>query len=153
MQIKKILTKEEIKDIEEIIEKNYGCKIKIDGMFLTKDDKLWIASPPALKIAESLKRCYRIGIYFGRLKRNNKIKLNIEGAIIIGRKARKNVAYVDDNNAIKFAQGYDIQNFECNECEINNFIIVKRGEDAIGVGILREGYIENLISKARRLNL
>lgn len=152
MQIKKILNRKEIKKIEEIIEKNYGCKVRLCNMFMTGDEKLWIAGEDVNIVALSnLKNCYRIGIYFGRLKRNNKIKLSMEGATIVGRKARKNIAIVGDKEAIKFAEGNDIDEYKEIDCEKNNFIIVKRSNDVIGVGILRDDYIENLIPKARRM--
>ena len=87
------------------------------------------------------------------MKRNNKIKLSIEGANIVGKKATKNVALINEKEAIKFIEGNDIYNFKEVNCELNNFIILKNGEDIIGVGILRNGYIENLIPKARRMKL
>ena len=152
MQIKKILNRDEIKEIEKIIEKNYGCKLNLKNLFLTGDEKIWIAGENvSTEFFSSVRNCYRIGIYFGKLKRNYKIKLSMEGAIIVGKKAKRNVAIVDDKEARKFAEGNDINKFECIDCEKNNFVIVKRNGDTIGVGILREGYIENLIPKARRM--
>ena len=151
MQIKKILNS---KEIEKLIEKNYGCKIKLKNLFITKNDKIWLAAKEInLNKIKKIKRCYRIGIYFGKLKRNNKIKLSIEGANIVGKKATKNVALINEKEAIKFIEGNDIYNFKEVNCELNNFIILKNGEDIIGVGILRNGYIENLIPKARRMKL
>ena len=154
MQVKKILKGKEVKEIEEMIEKNYGCRIKLNNLFLTNDNKVWIAGHDIdLSFATELKRCYRIGLYFGRLKRNKKIKLSIEGAMIVGKRARKNIVVLEKDEAQKFANGEDIKNFEEVEAETNNFVIVKMGEDVIGVGIKREGYIENLIPKARRIKI
>lgn len=154
MQIKKILSDEEIRKIEEIIHTNYGCWINLQNMFITRDDKLWIAGKDInLREIANLKNCHRIGIYFGKLKRNNKIKLSIEGAMMIGEKAVKNVARIDDKEAINFIQGYDVNKFKNINCEKNNFVIVKNGDDVLGVGILRDDYIENLISKARRIKI
>ncbi|MCD6512233.1 MAG: hypothetical protein J7K61_01340 [Thermoplasmata archaeon] len=153
MQIKKILNEEEIEKIKSMIQKNYGTIPEIEKAFLTSDDRIWLTSKDInFSIFDILKRCYRIGIYFGRLKRNDKIKLSMEGAIIVGKNATRNVALVDDENAMKFLRGEDINEYEEMECEKHNFIIVKRGNDTIGVGILRDGYIENLVPKARRIN-
>lgn len=154
MQIKKVLSKKEIENIEDILEKNYGCKVDLKNffIFITSDNKLWLANKEAENIIKELRRCYRIGIYFGKLKRNNKIKLSIEGALIVGKKANKNIAIVDEKEAVKFMEGYDVSNFKAINAELHNFIIVKNGKgDVLGTGILREGYIENLIPKARRL--
>ncbi|MCD6330738.1 MAG: hypothetical protein J7L80_00875 [Thermoplasmata archaeon] len=154
MQIKKVLSKKEIEDIEAILEKNYGCKIDLKKffIFMTSDNKIWIANKEAENVIKGLRRCYRIGIYFGKLKRNNKIKLSIEGALMVGRNANKNIAVVDEKEAIKFMEGYDVSDFKAINAELHNFIIVKNDKnDVLGAGILREGYIENLIPKARRL--
>ena len=97
MQIKKILNREEIKEIEKIIEKNYGCKLDLKNLFLTGDEKIWIAGENVgIEFFSRARNCYRIGIYFGKLKRNYKIKLSMEGATIVGKKAKRNVAIVDD---------------------------------------------------------
>jgi len=85
------------------------------------------------------------------LKRNKKIKLSIEGALMVGKRAIKNIVFVDEEEAIKFMEGYDVKPKEKVNCELHNFVLVKKNDDILGVGILREGYVENLIPKARRL--
>ncbi len=155
MQIKKVLNEKEIREIEEIIEKNYGCKINLRKykIFLTREDKIWLVNKKLnFDIFRNIKRCYRIGIYFGKLKRNKKIKLSIEGALLVGKRAVKNIAILDDKEALRFMQGYDAKVYELLNCEINNFVLVKNNNDVIGVGILRDGYIENLVPKARRIS-
>ncbi|RLF45353.1 MAG: hypothetical protein DRN29_06860 [Thermoplasmata archaeon] len=154
MQIKKVLSKEEIEEIEKIIERNYGCKAGLHSynVFMTGEEKIWIVSKDIdFRFFDTIKRCYRIGIYFGKLKRNKKIKLSIEGAIIVGKEAKKNIAVLSEEEAKKFMQGYDVKAEKLIEAEIHNFILVKCKEDFLGVGILRQGYIENLVPKARRL--
>lgn len=154
MQIKKVLSSKEIREIETIIEKNYGCKVGLHNyrVFMTGEEKIWIASKDIdFGIFDVLKRCYRIGIYFGKLKRNRKIKLSIEGAMIVGRKATKNVVFIGEKEAIKFIQGYDVRADKLINAEKNNFVIVKCGNAIIGTGILRDDYIENLVPKARRI--
>lgn len=156
MQIKKVLNEKEIREIEEIIEKNYGCKINLRKykIFLTREDKIWLVNKKLnFDIFRNIKRCYRIGIYFGKLKRNKKIKLSIEGALLVGKRAVKNIAILDDKEALRFMQGYDAKVYELLNCEINNFVLIKNNnDDVIGVGILRDGYIENLVPKARRIS-
>ena len=154
MQIKKVLSKEEIEEIEKIIERNYGCKAGLHSynVFMTGEEKVWIVSKDIdFRFFDTIKRCYRIGIYFGKLKRNKKIKLSIEGAIIVGKEAKKNIAVLSEEEAKKFMQGYDVKAEKLIEAEMHNFVLVKCKEDFLGVGILRQGYIENLVPKARRL--
>lgn len=154
MQIKEILNEKEVEDIEKLIERNYGCRINLKRykLFKTGEEKIWIISKDAnIELSNKL-RCYTMGLYFGKLKRNNKIKLSIEGAIIVGREAKKNVAILDENECLKFIEGENVKPVNLINCEKNNFVIVKMGEDVIGVGILRENFIENLTPKARRIS-
>ena len=154
MQIKKILNKKDIEDIENIIYQNYGCNAGLcrQTVFITSEGKVWITSKEThYSLFDTIKRCYRIGIYFGKLKRNNKIKLSIEGALMIGRYATKNVAVIKDKEAIQYMQGYDVKPDMLINADINNFILIKHKKDILGIGILREGYIESIVPKSRRL--
>lgn len=150
MQAEKINKKE----ILRIIEKNYGCEIKIKGNFLkTSREKVWLVSEGIMNLKLKL-QINSAGLYFGKLKRNNKIQLSIEGAQLIGKIARKNIVEIDEEQAKRFLEGFDIQVSNIKNCEINNFVILKFGKDIIGCGILREGgKIENLLPKNRRLYL
>ena len=149
MQVEKINKR----DVLELIEKNYGCKIKIRGVFLkTSKEKIWLASDAVQNFNLSKVQVNSVGLYFGKLKRNNKIQLSIEGSQIVGRYAQKNILELNEKQAMRYLQGFDakVENFE--NCEINNFVILKLGKDIIGSGILREdGRIENLLPKTRRL--
>ena len=52
MQIKKVLSKKEVENIESILEKNYGCKVGLKNffIFITSDTKLWLAYKEAENI-------------------------------------------------------------------------------------------------------
>jgi len=154
MQIEKVLGRKEKRALKKLLEKNYGWSPELEkyNIFMTGEEKIWFASSSInFSIFDVLKRCYRIGIYFGKFKRNEKIKLSIEGAMIVGKKAKKNVVIIDRKEARKFMQGYDVLPLKMIDAEIHNFVIVKCGDDIMGTGILRDGYVENLIPKARRL--
>jgi len=153
MQIKKVLNSKEIKKIEEILTRNYSCDFKLREyfVFINSDDKLWIVSKDIVKFeTENLRRINSMGLYFGRLKKNNKISLSIEGCQLIGKTAKKNIVIVNEENMKKFFNGNDIVGEQIN-CEVNNFVLVKFKDDFIGMGILRDGKIENLLPKSRRL--
>lgn len=151
MQIKKILNSKEAKEIEEILKKNYECELRLRDyvVILTADDKVWICSRDVAKIElKNLKRVNAIGLYFGKLKRNGKIQLSIEGSMLVGKTAKKNVAIVED--IWDFVKGKDVKCL-CENCEKDNFVIVKHGSDFFGCGVLREGnVIENILPKSRR---
>lgn len=154
MQIAKILGKRDTAQLEQLLHRHYGCRVDLSRyrVFITRENRLWIASKEVdVPRFRDMKRCYRIGIYFGKLKRNNKIKLTIEGALMVGRTATRNVVMVDEEGAVEYMQGHDVHRFQPVDAELHNFVLVKCGEDTLGCGILREGYVENLVSKARRM--
>jgi NOL1/NOP2/fmu family ribosome biogenesis protein len=153
MQIKE-MSKEEIRKLENLLKKNYGARIKFkDKIFKTSEEKIWLISKEALEFDFSKVRVNSAGLYFGKLKRNEKIQLSVEGAQLVGKKARKNIAIIDEENLKKFLQGFDFSAQKLIDCDINNFILIKYGEDFVGTGILRENYIENILPKARRIFL
>ena len=151
MQVEKINKK----DVLKLIEKNYGCRIKIRGVFLrTTKEKIWLASNAIQNFDFGKVKINSVGLYFGKLKRNDKIQLSIEGSQIVGRFARKNILELDKKQAMKYLQGFDVRVEKFENCEVNNFVILRFGKDIIGSGILREdGRIENLLPKTRRLYL
>jgi NOL1/NOP2/fmu family ribosome biogenesis protein len=147
----KILNKEEVKKIEMILRKNYGARIKFkDVLFKTSREKIWIGTKKAFKFLNKL-RVNSLGLYFGRIKRNEKIQLSIEGSQIVGEKAKKNIVIIDEENLEKFLQGLNFFTKKLIDCELNNFVLVKFKEDFVGSGILRGGYVENILPKARRI--
>ncbi|MCD6367790.1 MAG: hypothetical protein J7L45_01755 [Candidatus Aenigmarchaeota archaeon] len=156
MQVKKALKSKDVKRIEDIIEKNYGCRIDLGkyNVFLTSEDKVWLLSKKVnLKTFGNMKRIYSFGCYFGKLKRGDKIKLTIEGAILVGKCANKNVVILDEEEANKFVSGGHVIYSKEISCDLNNFVIVKFDDDVIGTGLFRGEFIENLIPKSRRIVL
>lgn len=154
MQIKKILNSKEAKEIEEMIKANYQSDFRIRDyiVLITSDDKIWLCSRDIAKIElKNIKRINSIGLYFGRLKRNNKIQLSIEGSMLVGGNARKNIAEIDDIG--NYVAGKDVL-CKCENCEKDNFVIIKHNKDFLGSGILRDdSKIENILPKSRRMIL
>ena len=147
MQVEKVDSKE----IEKIIEKNYRCKIDLSvySVFRNKDGKIFISAkgiPKKLVDASSY-----IGLYLGKIKRNEKIQLSIEGSQIVGPKAKKNIATLNDKNIKKWMEGMTIEEFDCNNCEERNFVLITNGEDFFGSGLFKENKIENYVPKGRRI--
>jgi NOL1/NOP2/fmu family ribosome biogenesis protein len=150
MQVKK-MSENEKKEIEKIVEKNYGAKLDLSSFdcYINNRNEIYIVSKSVderlIPIASY------VGIYFGRLKRNEKIQLSVEGSQIVGRLANKNIAIVDDENISRYMEGLECKWSELVNCEVNNFVIIKNGNDFFGSGILREDKIESLVPKARRI--
>jgi len=150
MQAKK-MSETEKKEIEKIVEKNYGSKIDLSSFdcYINKRNEIYLVSK---SVEEKLITIASYaGMYFGRLKRNNKIQLSVEGSQIIGKFANKNIAIVDDENISRYMEGLTCDWVELINCEINNFVLIKNGNDFFGTGILRKDKIESLVPKARRI--
>ena len=150
MQVKKMSDAEK-KELEIIIEKNYGAKIDFSNFdcYINKRNEIYLVSKFIdEKLAEMASY---FGLYFGKLKRNQKIQLSVEGSQIVGKRATKNIAIVDDENICRFVEGLECRWIELLNCEINNFVLIKNGNDFFGVGVLRENKIDSLIPKARRI--
>ncbi|MEM5836132.1 MAG: hypothetical protein QW040_04100 [Candidatus Aenigmatarchaeota archaeon] len=151
MQVKE-MSEEEIEHLENLLEKNYGVEIDFEGkLFKTSVEKIWIASKEVFELDSSKLRVNALGLYLGKLKRNEKIQLSVEGAQLVGEKAKKNIAIINEENLEKYLQGFDFSAHKLINCEKNNFVLLKFREDFVGTGILRENYIENILPKARRI--
>jgi len=153
MQIEK-MSNEEKRELEGIIQKNYGTKIKFREVLLkTKKGKIWMFYEDFPEVWWKKLRINSVGLYLGKLKRNYKIKLSLEGAQIVGKYAEKNIIEVDEDELKRFLSGENIEKFYPVNAERNNFVLVKHKDDIVGVGILRDGYVENLLPKIRRIIL
>jgi NOL1/NOP2/fmu family ribosome biogenesis protein len=155
MQAQKInfLSKKEVRRIEKIIEKNYGTKLDFSKVALaqTSKEKIWILSKKICEINLSKLKINSVGLYFGRLKANEKIRLSVEGCQLVGNYATKNVAILSKENAEKFIKGYDAEVERAINCEEGNFVLVKYKNDFLGTGKFFKCRVENLIPKSRRL--
>lgn len=155
MQTKKIkiLKENEIERIEKIIEKNYGTALNLKNFLVleTSENKIWIASKDILNLNLEKLNINSIGLYIGKLKRNDKIHLSLEGSQLVGKNATKNVVILDEEHTKKFMQGSDIKPTKEINCEYHNFVIVKFGEEILGSSLLTEEKLKNLIPKSRRI--
>jgi NOL1/NOP2/fmu family ribosome biogenesis protein len=147
------LSKEEVKEIEKIVEKNYGAKFSLKEFLVAKgkEEKIWIASKEILNFDFSKLNINSFGLNFGKLKRNDKIHLTIEGSQMVGKTATKNLVVLDEESVIKFMQGMDVKPKEEINCEYHNFVIVKYKDKILGSSLLTEEGLKNMIPKSRRI--
>ena len=155
MQIKKIkvLEKEEVENLERMVEKNYGTRAGLDRflVMISAEERIWLASKEIMNLDMRKFPVNSTGMNFGKIKRNDKISLTVEGAQMIGKQAIKNVVVLDEENAKKFLQGSNIKPQQEINCEYHNFVIIKSGEDFLGSSLLTEEGIKNLLPKSRRI--
>jgi len=155
MQVRKmkILDKGEIESIETIVENNYGAKIDLKQFLVlgTFEEKIWLMSKDLFNLDFDKLQINSIGMNFGKLKRNGKINLTVEGSQMVGPEATKNICILNEENAKKFMQGSDVKPDEEINCECHNFSIIKFGEEILGSSLLNENGVKNLLPKSRRI--
>ena len=149
MQKIKILNNKEIKEILNLIEKQWDVKLNLDYVFLkTEKDKIYLVNKDISKVDLGKLRINTIGLYFAEVK-DNHIRLSIEGSQIIGPKAKKNVLELNEKEVKEWMQGNDLEK----ETNLSGFLIIKDKDDYLGCGKRRDGEVLNFIGKARRINL
>lgn len=145
-----ILSKKEIRKIEEKLNKTYGCKLNLSGfvvLITSKEKKIWIASKDVFKKDLKKLRINSIGLYFGRFDKN-KIRLSIEGAQIVGKDAKRNVCEIED--FWSFIRGFDVKPKKKIKCS-DEYVIVKYKGDVLGIGKLKNDTLKNILPKSRRI--
>ena len=86
-----------------------------------------------------------IGIAIARVGRVIKPTSNF--LQIFGKYAKKKIVKLDEKEALDYIKGLDIKK----DCREKGYVIVKFGEDVLGCGLAKEGWIKNQIPKARRV--
>jgi NOL1/NOP2/fmu family ribosome biogenesis protein len=158
----KILNSKQIKEILNLINRQWDCDVKLDYAFLKnetleqkkrfentvfKKNKIFIASKEIFNLDFSKLRINSLGLEFATIEKNNQIRLSIEGSQIIGPKAKKNIIELDEKEIKTWLKGEDVEK----EAEASGFVIVKHNNDFYGTGKYKEKRILNFIPKERRI--
>ena len=149
-----ILDKREVKKLQEILDKNYksGFELKDFGVMLGSEERIWLAARGVFSFDFSKLPVNSIGMNFGKLKRNGKLRLTIEGSQLVGRTAERNVAIISDSDAESFLRGEDVDILQAIGCEEHTFVILKTESGVIlGSALFAEGKMKNLLPKSRRI--
>jgi len=144
---------DKVKEFLEYLSERFGIQPEIfsDYVFSVNGERIRIFSKGILdKNLEGMNVKgigLRAGTYF---KKNNatKIKISTNFAQIFGIYATKNVIELDEDETKRYIQGNDIEK----KCDVEEgSVIIRRGEDIIGVGSYHNGIIKNQIPKAKRI--
>ena len=145
----KFLNSKEVKEIFELIEEQWGAKLKLDYTFARNNKhRVFIINKDISKIDFSKLRINSVGMYFCDLE--NEIRLSIEGSQIIGPKATKNIVEINESQVKQWLKGEDLKIEDKND--YSGFLILKNGNDFLGTGKFKENKILNYVSKSRRIN-
>lgn len=143
-----ILKSKERKQLFGMIEKQWGAcpEILLDKVFIkTGKQRIYMVNRDIDRIDMEGIRINTIGLYIAEYK--NELRLNIEGAQLIGPHATKNIHELSDEERKQWFMGEDLTITKSYE----GFIILKHGKDYIGSGKYKEGKIINYMPKSRRL--
>ena len=145
----KILNNKEIKKILELIELQWGAKLKLEYGFLKNNkNRVFIISKDISKIDTSKLRLNSAGMYFCEIDGKG-IRLSIEGSQIAGHYATKNIIEINEDETKRWFKGEDLEK-ECKDC--SGFIILKNKNDFLGNGKYANGKILNYVGKTRRVS-
>jgi NOL1/NOP2/fmu family ribosome biogenesis protein len=138
----------ELKAFFKLIEKQYGKVPELfeNLAFIRGKEKIFAITRDIAAVDLKELRINSIGLYIAEVK-NDQLRLSIEGAQLIGPSATKNVLELSTEQLKQWFQGQDIKA----EGNYEGFVILKHGNDYIGSGKYKEGYILNFVPKARRL--
>ncbi|MDO8528597.1 MAG: hypothetical protein Q7S06_01745 [Nanoarchaeota archaeon] len=146
----KILSKNEKREIERKLNKQFGVK-EIPGMLIKfGNDRIFFFSGKLkeneIRIIESEVPIERIGVYFARIM-NDFPKLSIEATQILKEQISKNIFELNQQQSKEWMSGRDLNI----QTEQKGFLVMKYKDEVLGCGKASENKISNFIPKMRRL--
>ncbi|MEM5830485.1 MAG: hypothetical protein QW409_01315 [Candidatus Aenigmatarchaeota archaeon] len=142
-----------MEEITKRIKNNFDAEIPKDLDFEIRNDRIYVFKKEIRNLYEFLRfknvRLEKLGIYFGRLKRNDKIQLSIEGAQIVGKTAKKNVIEINDIETLKrfLKEEISLSIDDFKNVEKHNFPIVKYRNYIITAAASLDKEIKSLFPK------
>lgn len=147
----RILNKVEKNEILSALETRFGWTKEIfdDFGFLQSSDKIWICSKECLKDYVTGLKIETIGLLFARKGYQRDVKPTTNIVQLFGKHTTKNMVSLTDEQTYTFLHGLDIDTVSTDASD--GYVIVHRGEDYLGVAILRDGRLKSQVPKARRI--
>jgi len=147
MQKLKILNTREVKKILEKLKKQFSFAEKLDYVVLLNEKgRLFIVNKDISKVDLKKLKVDKYGLYFGEL-RNEEIRLSMEGAKIIGEKAKKNVVELGVEEVRRYFLG---DNLKKDLGEEKRFVLLEFKKNIIGCAKYKSGEILNFLPKIHR---
>lgn len=145
-----ILNSKARKEVLKLITEQWGIDDLPDYVFLKKKDgKIYIVNREVELVIDKKIRIDTLGLYFAEVRDDiEEIRLSIEGSMILGKIAKKNVVEIGDDDARLWLKGQDI---EYDGQQFTGFAIIKHNNDFLGSGKYSKGKIFNFVPKSRRI--
>ena len=143
----KILNSKERKELLSKIKDQWGAILENDLVFLENNrQRVFVITRDIDRLDLAKLRINSMGLYFGELI-EDKIRLSIEGAELVGPNASKNVVKVSKEQMRAWLQGNDIDV----DTDADGFVILRWEDDFIGCGRCSRKKIKNFVPKTRRI--
>jgi len=151
----RILNSREKKEINARIRDQWGCEIDKDFVFLLSNkDKLYISDKDIALIDMDRLRVDNLGMYVATVD-DKGVRLSIEGAQLLGPKAKKNIVTIPSHLVKDWFKGKDVDlaSSEIGLGDSEGFVILKNKDDGdfLGCGKITGRGLLNFIPKARRI--
>ncbi|MBI3032777.1 hypothetical protein HYY69_04840 [Candidatus Woesearchaeota archaeon] len=143
----KILNKKKIKELQSVLEKQWGASLEGDYVFFVNaENRIYLINRQIGEVDLSKLRINSLGLYFGQMS-GTELRLSIEGTQLVGKTATKNVFEMKKGVVALWVKGYDISLDQ----EGRTMFIMKYGDNYLGCGKLIDKKIINYIPKERRV--
>lgn len=144
-----ILNSREVRSLLGQLEKQYGCVLELDYVFLQSDkDKIFIINRDIEMIDFEQLRINSLGLYFCEISKGGELRLTMEGSQLVGRYARKNVAELSEEQVRTYFRGQEVD--WNNPTDGQPFLILKFWNDFFGAAKCKDGKILNYLPKIHR---
>ncbi|MCD6403279.1 MAG: hypothetical protein J7K98_03040 [Candidatus Aenigmarchaeota archaeon] len=146
----RIMSKKEVKEFLKKLKERFGFEDEMDEFVFvqTKNGKIKILNKQVLSLNLEGLRVENVGLYFARWD-GKEVRLSIEGSQIVGKKAKKNVLELSEDEAMEWMRG---KNLEVGERSVEEgFVILKHKDDFLGCGRYKNGRILSFVPKWRRI--
>ncbi|MBR9676180.1 hypothetical protein GOV05_04170 [Candidatus Woesearchaeota archaeon] len=143
------LNSKEVKRIKKSIDECYGLSFDTSkyALCLSPKNKIYLINRDVDKIDLGSVKINTIGLYFAESK-GGELRLSMDGAMMIGRNATKNVVELSSSDSEKWLRGYDLDL----EGEHKGFVIIKNSNgDVLGCSKHKNGKLMNFTPKERRI--
>ncbi len=146
MQKLKILNSKERKRIQQQLEKQFETDFELDyEIFMNPKNKIFLLNKDVSRINIDELRINSLGMYFG-VEYENSIRLSIEGSQLIGKRSKKNILELNDEEAKMWMSGHD---FDINS-GLEGFVLIKNNNEFLGCGKIVNNKLYNYVPKERR---
>lgn len=135
-----------LKDLESL----YGVTELPEGIYfcINKKEKVYLTTREAFELSQEDLRVNTFGMYFGTIMKDG-FRPSLEGLDMLKSAITKNVLEINEAQFEEWILGSDLE--VENKDDDNTYLVIKFGEDFVGIGKLKGNTILNYLPKSRKL--